>query len=107
MQPLSRGVLTWHSQPTTQKRLRNFERWLCHKFQVLLRLQSTDTGLYVHVLLLLMYCRWLPYQVCFYHVNATIDNLPFVQSKAFVTQVMHADISYLHIVFFRFLFPNL
>ena len=37
----------------------------------------------------------------------TFDNFSFVQSKAFVTQVMHAKISYLHIVFLLFLLPNL
>ena len=54
-----------------------------------------------------MYYRWLPYQFCLYHSNTTFGNFLFVQSKAFVIEVMHADISFLHILFSPFLFPNL
>ena len=54
-----------------------------------------------------MYYRWLPYQFCSYHSNTTFGNFLFVQSKAFVIEVMHADISFLHILFSPFLFPNL
>ena len=52
MHPSSRPVPEWHSQPTTQKRLRIFQRWLCRKIQLLLRLQSTYTDLDVHVIMI-------------------------------------------------------
>ena len=138
LNPFLRGILS--------QQLKNdfeiFERWLCHKFQILHRLYPTDTGLDVRVIMFTQcydesnamrfsYGRssftrfWSVRQL----INAlklgfnvlllapllglllllkyNIDNFPFVQSKAFVTQVMHADISYWHIVFLLFLFPNL
>ena len=51
MHPFSKPVPTWHSQSTAQNDFEIFGRWLCHKFQVLHRLQSTDTGSDVHVIM--------------------------------------------------------